>query len=129
MVAKLERCAAGGAPAEPPAGFVYAPACPPLDSLDDKAALVDKTVLTRVDGGWFGGSVVKSGVGKKEKKEVPKATHMVEFNNKQGVPKSLKVPADMVGKKAAELSTASYGAAKAWLLLEPAPEPPPATAS
>jgi len=45
------------------------------------------------------------------------------------VPKSLKVPADMVGKKAAELSTASYGAAKAWLLLEPAPEPPPATAS
>ena len=119
----------GGAPAEPPAGFVYAPACPPLDSLDDKAALVDKTVLTRVDGGWFGGSVVKSGVGKKEKKELPKATHMVEFNNKQGVPKSLKVPADMVGKKAAELSTASYGAAKAWLLLEPAPEPPPATAS
>ena len=47
---------------------MYAPACPPLDSLDDKAALVDKTVLTRVDGGWFG--VVKSGVGKKEKKEV-----------------------------------------------------------
>ena len=68
-------------------------------------------------------------MGKKEKKELPKATHMVEFNNKQGVPKSLKVPADMVGKKAAELSTASYGAAKAWLLLEPAPEPPPATAS
>ena len=28
-----------------------------------------------------------------------------------------------------ELSTTSYGAAKAWLLLEPAPEPPPATAS
>ena len=29
----------------------------------------------------------------------------------------------MVGKKAAELSTTSYGAAKAWLLLEPAPAP------
>ena len=42
---------------------------------------------------------------------------------------SLKVPVDMVGKKAAELSTTSYGAAKAWLLLEPAPAPPPATAS
>ena len=36
----------GGSPAEPPAGFVYAPACPPLDSLDDKAALVGKTVQT-----------------------------------------------------------------------------------
>ena len=58
---------------------------------------------------------------RKEKKEVPKATHMVEFK-KQGVPTSLKVPADMVGKKAAELSTTSYGAAKVWLLLlEPAP--------
>ena len=42
----------------------------------------------------------------------------------------MKVPPDMVpGKKAAELSTTSYGAAKAWLLLEPAPAPPPATAS
>ena len=54
--------------------------------------------------------------------------HAVEFN-RQGVPTSLKVPVDMVGKKAAELSTTSYGAAKAWLLLEPAPAPPPATAS
>ena len=27
------------------------PACPSLDSLDDKAALVGKVVLTRVDGG------------------------------------------------------------------------------
>ena len=53
---------------------------------------------------------------------------MVEFK-RQGVPTSLKVPVDMVGKKAAELSTTSYGAAKAWMLLEPAPAPPLATAS
>ena len=59
---------------------------------------------------------------------MPKATHVVEFKKKD-VPTSLKVPPDMVGKKAAELSTTSYGAAKAWLLLEPAPEPPPATTS
>ena len=67
-------------------------------------------------------------MGKTEKKEVPKAMQVVEFK-RQGVPTSLKVPVDMVGKKAAELSTTSYGAAKAWLLLEPAPGPPPATAS
>ena len=71
---------------------------------------------------------IMSGVGKTEKKEVPKATHVVEFK-RQGVPTSLKVPVDMVGKKAAELSTTSYGAAKAWLLLEPPPAPPLATAS
>ena len=59
---------------------------------------------------------------------MPKATHVVEFK-RQGVPTSLKVPVDMVGKKAAELSTTSYGGAKASLLLEPAPAPPPATAS
>ena len=53
---------------------------------------------------------------------------MVEFK-RQGVPTSLKVPVDMVGKKAAELSTTSYGAAKAWLLLEPTPAPPLAAAS
>ena len=41
---------------------------------------------------------------------MPKATHVVEFK-KKGVPTSLKVPPDMVGKKAAELSTTSYGAA------------------
>ena len=53
---------------------------------------------------------------------------MVEFK-RQGVPTSLKVPVDMVGKKAAELSTTSCAAAKAWRLLEPPPAPPLATAS
>jgi len=55
-----------------------------------------------------------------EEKEVPKVTHAVEFK-RNGVPASLKVPSDMVGKKGAVLSTQTYGAAATWLLLEAVP--------
>ena len=100
---------------------MYVAACPPLTSLDDKDALVGRMVLTRIDGGWFGGKVVRSGASGKEKKEVPKATHAVEFSRAKEVPASLKVPSDMVGRKGAVLSTQTYGAAATWLLLEAAP--------
>ena len=77
-------------------------------------------MLTRVDGGWFGGTVIRSGAGVKDKKEVPGATHVVEYK-RNGAPASLRVPSDLVGKKGAVLTTKSYGAAQTWLLLEPAP--------
>jgi len=119
----------GGAPAEPPAGFVYAPACPPLDSLDDKAALVGKTVLSDARRRRLVRRLRRQ-VGRGQEGEEGGAEGDAHGRvQQQAGPKSLKVPADMVGKKAAELSTASYGAAKTWLLLELAPEPPPATAS
>ena len=51
---------------------------------------------------------------------MPKATLAVEFK-RNGVPASLKVPSDMVGKKGAVLSTQTYGAAATWLLLEAVP--------
>ena len=51
---------------------------------------------------------------------MPKATHAVEFK-RNGVPASLKIPSDMVGRKGAVLSTQTYGAAATWLLLEAAP--------
>ena len=44
---------------------------------------------------------------------VTKATHVVEFKRQE-------VPKDMVGKEPTDLSTSSYGATEAWLLLEPA---------
>ena len=56
-----ERIAAcGEAPPEPPAGFRYVQACPPLITLDHKKALVGRKVLSaRIDDGacgWFVGT-------------------------------------------------------------------------
>ena len=87
--------------------------CPPLQSLDEKRSLVGKKVLVRIDGGWFVGTVISAAVAAAAKKKVPKATHVVEFKRPE-------VPKDMVGKEPTDLSTSSYGATEAWLLLEPA---------
>ena len=113
-----ERMAAcGEAPPEPPAGFVYAEACPPLLSLDDKKALEGRKVLTAhlEDGacGWFIGTVVSSVVGKAWKKTAPTATHLVEYKERETKTKKL------VGKAASELSSEKYGPEEWWLLLEP----------
>ena len=79
--------ACGEAPEEPPDGYVYAPICPPLLSLDDKRALVGKKVLTaRIDDGacgWFLGTVTSSAVGVRDKKKVPTATHVVAYTKKE----------------------------------------------
>ena len=113
-----ERMAAcGEAPPEPPAGFVYAKACPALVSLDDKKALEGRKVLTAhlEDGacGWFIGTVVNSVVGKGWKKKAPTATHLIEYKEKETKTKKL------VGKAASELSSEKYGPEEWWLLLEP----------
>ena len=70
-----ERIAAcGEAPPEPPAGFRYVQACPPLITLDHKKALVGRKVLSaRIDDGgcgWFVGTIVSDLVGKWDKKSV-----------------------------------------------------------
>ena len=113
-----ERMAAcGEAPPTPPSGFVYAASCPSLVSLDDKAALIGCKVLTAhlEDGacGWFVGTVVSSVVGKSWKKTAPRATHLIEYKEKETKTRKL------VGKEATELSFENYGAAEWWLLLEP----------
>ena len=86
-------------------------------SLDDKAALVGRKVLTGhlEDGAceWFIGTVVSSAVGKSWKQSTPTATHLVEYKEKETRTKKL------VGKEATELSADKYGAAEWWLLLEP----------
>ena len=114
----IHMAACGEAPQTPPAGFKYAP-CPPLVSLDDKAALVGRRVLTaRIDDGacgWFIGSVIASGVGKAMKKQVPTATHVIEYKKKETGTKALE------GKVGSELSPANYGGQEWWLLLEPMP--------
>ena len=63
--------------------------------------------------GWFMGTVVSSAVGKLWKKNAPTATHLVEYKERETHTKKL------VGKEATELSSAKYGAAEWWLLLEP----------
>ena len=113
-----ERMAAcGEAPPEPPAGYAFAAACPPLASLDDKKALEGRKVLTAhlEDGanGWFIGTVVNSVVGKGWKKKAPTATHLIEYKEKETKTKKL------VGKEATELSSEKYAPAEWWLLLNP----------
>ena len=102
---------------EPPPGFAYALVCPPLISLDDKKALVNRKVLTaRIDDGacgWFLGTVTSSAVGVRDKKKVPTATHVVTYTRKETGTK------DLVGSVATELTSSNYGSGEWWLLLEP----------
>ena len=92
--------------------------CPPLQSLDEKRSLVGKKVLVRIDGGWFVGTVISAAVAAAAKKKVPKATHVVEFKTMGS--RGRRCRRNMVGKEPTDLSTSSYGATEAWLLLEPA---------
>ena len=52
-------------------------------------------------------------LGKLWKKNAPTATHLVEYKERETQTKKLD------GKEATELSSAKYGAAEWWLLLEP----------
>ena len=78
-----------------------------------------KPVLTRVDGGWFLGTVVGAAVNAKGKKDVPGATHTVKYV-RRATDTVGKVPTDMVGTKPFPLVTKHYGMGERWLLLLPA---------
>ena len=61
------------------------------------------------------GTIVSDLVGKRDKKSVPTATHVIEDKQKETGTKHL------LGKVATELSSINYGPTEWWLLLEPAP--------
>ena len=54
-------------------------------------------------------------MGKRDKKSVPTATHIIEYKQTETGTKHL------AGKVATELSSITYGPTEWWLLLEPAP--------
>ena len=107
---RMDAC--GEAPAEPPAGYAYAP-CPPLDTLEQQEALKGRKILAaHILDGATGcmGTVQCVGVGPSWKQ--PDATHIVVYKKNETGMQALN------GRVACQLTADKYGAAEWWLLLE-----------
>ena len=108
--------ACGEAPEAPPEGYRYA-SCPPLETDDEKRALVGRRVLVAhiTDPiGWHVGRVRFFGVGAKWLKVCATANFLLRYTKKE-------TNGDMKEgqEEACELSKAKYGRDEWWLLLDP----------
>ena len=106
----------GEAPEAPPEGYHYAP-CPPLETDDEKRALVGRRVLVAhiTDPiGWHVGRVRFFGVGARWLKVCATANFLVRYTKKE-------TNADMKEgqEEGREFSASNYGRDEWWLLLDP----------
>ena len=98
-----------------PAGFALVPDCPPLETPQQRRALVGKMLLHGWDDGvrhgWFVGRVVRSGVTPGDLRQVPTANFVVRYAAKQ-------TGGELNGLVACELSPRTHGVDQWWVLLE-----------
>ena len=98
-----------------PTGFVLVPECPPLETAQQRRALVGKMLLHGWDDGvrhgWFVGRVVRSGVTPGDLRQVPTANFVVRYAAQQ-------TGGELNGLVACELSPRTHGVDQWWVLLE-----------
>ena len=98
-----------------PAGFALVTECPPLETPQQRRALVGKMLLHGWDDdarhGWFVGRVVRSGVTPGDLRQVPTANFIVRYAAKQ-------TGGELNGLVACELSPRTHGVDQWWVLLE-----------
>ena len=97
-----------------PAGFALVTECPPLETPQQRRALVGKMLLHGWDDGvrhgWFVGRVVRSGVTPGDLRQVPTANFVVRYAAKQ-------TGGELNGLVACELSPRTHGVDQWWVLL------------
>ena len=97
-----------------PAGFALVTECPPLETPQQRRALVGKMLLHGWDDGvrhgWFVGRVVRSGVTPGDLRQVPTANFVVRYAAKQ-------TGGELNGLVACELSPRTHGVDQWWMLL------------
>ena len=98
-----------------PTGYSLVPECPPLETPQQRRALVGKMLLHGWDDGvrhgWFVGRVVRSGVTPGDLRQVPTANFVVRYAAKQ-------TGGELNGLVACELSPRTHGVDQWWVLLE-----------
>jgi hypothetical protein len=108
--------ACGEALETPPPGYTYA-SCPPLETDQEKRALVGRRVLIAhitEPIGWHVGRVRFFGVGQKELKVCPTANFLLRYTKKETNGEIVEGQ-----QEARELSASNYGRDEWWLLLDP----------
>ena len=114
-IAKATKTVASRLPrALAPAGFALVTECPPLETPQQRRALVGKMLLHGWDDGvrhgWFVGRVVRSGVTPGDLRQVPTANFVVRYAAKQ-------TGGELNGLVACELSPRTHGVDQWWVLL------------
>ena len=98
-----------------PAGFILVPDCPPLETAQQRRALVGRRLLHGWDDGvrhgWFVGRVMRSGVTPGDLRQVPTANFVVRYAAQQ-------TGGELNGLVACELSPRTHGVDQWWVLLE-----------
>ena len=97
-----------------PPGFALVTECPPLETPQQRRALVGRMLLHGWDDGvrhgWFVGRVVRSGVTPGDLRQVPTANFVVRYAAKQ-------TGGELNGLVACELSPRTHGVDQWWVLL------------
>jgi hypothetical protein len=98
-----------------PVGYALVPECPPLETAQQRRALVGKRLLHGWDDGvrqgWFVGRIVRSGVTPGDLRQVPTANFVVRYAAKQ-------TGGQLNGLVACELSPRTHGVDQWWVLLQ-----------
>lgn len=108
----------GQAPAQPPEGYMYVNAAPPLESDEDKLKLVGRFIMhafhTDTFRGWLMGKITARGVSNRDLQKTPTANFVVTYDKRRTKQRSLD------GRVASTLLASNYGPCEWWILLDQA---------